>query len=297
MEDERKKIPKFRPVAFLLMGFFFAADGIGAGSDKPALFPPLSGWEGPVEIQTFSPETLYHYINGAADLYLQYDFQELQVAEYQGTGKASLTIELYRHRTPTHAFGIYSQERNPAAQFLRIGVQGFLEEGLLVFVAGNFYVKINGSNLEGKEGEILPSIAQRVAGRFGPPGALPAILSAFPEKGKKKNTDRYIAKNFLGYDFLKDGFTADYEREGKKFKLWIIQGESVSDCRERLQRYMEKLGNSTADPKEGTYRFTDPYHGNVELFWRGRNIAGVLGLADERLRGEYLQMMGETLRP
>lgn len=297
MEEKHRGILKLLPIVFSMVGFLFAGGGISAGKEKDDLFPALSGWKGPVAIQTFSPETLYEYINGAADLYLKYDFQELQVAEYHGTGKASLTIEIYRHRTPTHAFGIYSQERNPQAQFLRLGVQGFREEGLLVFVSGNFYVKITGSNLEEKEGEVLSSIAESLAQRLGPPGTLPAVLSAFPEKGKKKNSERYIAKNFLGYDFFKDGFTADYEREGKKFKLWIIQGESLSDCRERLRRYMEKLGTPTADPKEGTYRFTDPYHGKVELFWRGRNIVGVLGLPDEALRGEYLQMMGKTLGP
>jgi hypothetical protein len=66
----------------------------------PSVFPPINGWVKTGEIQTFSPDNLYEYINGAADLYLKYEFQELQVAEYQGSEKASITVEVYRHKTP-----------------------------------------------------------------------------------------------------------------------------------------------------------------------------------------------------
>ena len=66
----------------------------------------------------FSPKTLFEYINGDADLYLMYDFQELKVAEYLNEKKASVIVDVYRHKTPTHAFGIYSQERLPMQTFL-----------------------------------------------------------------------------------------------------------------------------------------------------------------------------------
>ena len=91
-------------------------------------FPEVTGWRQSGEIQTFIPKTLFEYINGGADLYLTYDFQELKVAEYSNEKKASVTIEVYRHKTPTHAFGIYSQERLSDANFLDIGSQGYIED-------------------------------------------------------------------------------------------------------------------------------------------------------------------------
>jgi hypothetical protein len=93
---------------------------------KAFVFPEMAGWKQSGEIQTFLPKTLFEYINGGADLYLTYDFQELKVAEYSNEKKASVTIEVYRHRTPTHAFGIYSQERLPDANFVDIGTQGYM---------------------------------------------------------------------------------------------------------------------------------------------------------------------------
>ena len=119
---------------------------------KDFKFPEVSGWKQSGEIQTFTPQTLYEYINGAADLYLMYDFEELKVAEYLNEKKASVTVDVYRHKTPTHAFGIYSQERLPNANFLDIGAQGYIEQNILNFLIGPYYVKINSFNT-GAEGQ------------------------------------------------------------------------------------------------------------------------------------------------
>ncbi|MCX5909462.1 MAG: hypothetical protein NTY64_20405 [Deltaproteobacteria bacterium] len=284
-------------IGILGFGYFHSVPSVWAASPgKAELFPPLAGWKGPGEIEIFSPDNLYNYINGAADLYLKYDFEELQTGEYQGPDKASITIELYRHRTPNNAFGIYSQERGPAAQYLPIGAQGYREEGMLIFIAGNYYVKINSANLKGKDAELLPPLGEKVARGVGSQGSLPPILSAFPEKGKKGNSEKFIAKNFLGYSFLSDGFTADYETYGKKFKLFIIEGNTPPRCREMLRQYLEKVGTPKAAPIEGTEVIADPYHGKIQLSWRGKYIWGVLGLDDGGLRAEYLGLLEKGIK-
>ena len=100
---------------------------------KDFRFPEIKGWTQSRQVLTFIPKALYEYINGAADLYLMYDFQELKVAEYLNEKKASVIIDVYRHKTPTHAFGIYSQERLSNANFLDIGAQGYIEKNVLNF--------------------------------------------------------------------------------------------------------------------------------------------------------------------
>lgn len=48
---------------------------------------------------------------------MSYEFQELAVTEYRNAQKASVTVEIYRHSTPTQAFGIYSPATILAQQF------------------------------------------------------------------------------------------------------------------------------------------------------------------------------------
>jgi len=65
-----------------------------AADSKPFAFPAVDGWTPAGAPQVFSPDTLYDYINGGSDLYLKYDFEELQVLEYR-KGKMSVLAEVY----------------------------------------------------------------------------------------------------------------------------------------------------------------------------------------------------------
>lgn len=258
-------------------------------------FPEISGWKQSGEILTFSPRKLYDYENGAADLYLTYDFQELKVAEYQNEKKASVTVEVYRHKTPRNAFGIYSQERLSNANFLDIGAQGYLGKGILNFVTGNYYVKMNSIDTGAEDEEVLLTFARKVVENLGGKGSLPSILSAFPEEGKKKNSEKFIAKNFLGYSFLHSGFTADYELSGQKFKLYVIEGADQKECRNMIQKYLEKIEKPRENLAEGRFTLQDPYHGDMDFTWKGKYIWGVLNLGDSALRSKYLKFFEEGL--
>jgi hypothetical protein len=262
---------------------------------KPFIFPEITGWKQSEEIQTFSPKTLYEYINGAADLYLAYDFEELKVAEYQNEKKASVTIEVYRHKASTFAFGIYSQERLPNANYINVGVQGYVESNVLNFLTGPYYVKISSYNTGAEDQEILLTFAKKVSDNLGEKGTFPSILAAFPSEGKIRNSEKFIAKNFLGYAFLYSAFTADYELPDKKFKLFVIQGKDQKECRNMVQKYLEQTEKIEKSVVEGRYTISDPYHGEIDLHWKGKNILGILNVSDASLRLKYLKLFEKGL--
>jgi len=274
--------------------FFWALGAILLGGapmleGKTFVFPEMSGWKIPEKPQLFSPVTLYEYINGAADLYLSYEFQDLNMAEYRDEKKASVTVEIYRHENPTQAFGIYSQERLANAKFLDIGTQGYQEPMVLNFVTGPYYVKINGYNTGAEDEQTMLTFGRKVEEILGEKTSLPGILSSFPPEGKKKNTEKFISKNFLGYSFFHSGFTADYERSGKKFKIFVIEGNDPEDCRSMMEKYLKQTGNQGKKASEGAFRLKDHYHGEVDLFWKGKFIWGILDLGDPTLRSQYLK--------
>ncbi len=271
---------------------FLWAPGSGAKDFK---FPEITGWKKSGEIQTFIPKTLFEYINGAADLYITYAFQELKVAEYLNEKKASVIVDVYRHKTPTLAFGIYSQERLANANFLDIGAQGYIEQNILNFLTGPYYVKINSFNTGAEDQEILLTFAKRVAENLGEKGRLPSILSSFPEEGKKKNSEKFIAKNFLGYSFLHSAFTADYELSGKKFKLFVIDPGDQPECKKMVQKYLQQIGGPEKSIVEGRYTLRDPYHGEIDLYWQGAYLWGTLSLSDSDLRSKYLKRFEKAI--
>ena len=264
------------------------------GEEKTLVFPEMGGWKQDGKPQVFSPRTLYEYINGAADLYLTYEFQDLNVAEYKGGGKAAVTVEVYRQSNSTQAFGIYSQERLPNARFLDIGAQGYQEPNVLNFVVGPYYVKINGYSTGAEDEQTMLAFGRKMEEILGGKSALPKILSSFPREGMKKNTEKFVSKDFLGYSYLHSGYTADYEVGDKKFKIFVIEGKDAGDCRGMMEKYLKQTGNEGKTVSEGAYRLKDRYHGDVDLFWKGRLIWGILDLNDPELQSKFLKAIEDS---
>lgn len=261
---------------------------------KTFAFPEVAGWKRSAEIHAFSPRTLYEYIDGAADLYLTYDFEELKAAEYQNEKKSSVTVDVYFHKTPIQAFGIYSQERLPEGNFINVGAEGYVESDTLNFLTGPYYVKISGYNTGPEDQGILLTFAKKVSESLGEKGSLPPILSSFPEEGKKKHSEKFIAKNFLGYSFLHSAFTAEYELSGKKFRLFVIDG-GRQECKVMIQKYLQQIGSPPKDVTEGRYTLPDPYQGEIDLCWKGKKIWGILNVSEPTLRSKYLKLFEEGL--
>jgi len=282
-------------VLCLILGILLLPVSSSAAQDFQ--FPDISGWKKSGEVQTFSPKTLYEYINGGADLYLASDFEELKVAEYGNEKKASVIVETYRHRTPRDAFGIYSQERLPDGDFIIIGAQGYIDNNILNFVYGNYYIKLSSFNTGAEDREILQMFAKKMAENSGEKGGLPSILSAFPSEGKKDNSEKYITRNFLGYTFFNSAYTADYELTGKGFKLFLIEAADKNECKSIIQKYFRQIKNPEREVTEGRYTVSDPHHGIIDLFWKGAYIWGAVDLADADLRSKVLKSFEGNIKP
>lgn len=289
----------FRVVIFVFAGFMTLLTGAiyppSPAVSKPLPFPDLPGWKLSGEIETFSPETLFDYIDGGADAFLRYDFEELTVAQYENGRGGSLTIEIYCHRTPSHAFGIYSLERPPDPKLVQIGDQGYAEKDLLNFIAGPYYLKLSTFNVASESETVLTLAARPLAEAFGGRTSLPPPLSFFPPEGKRMNSEAFIARNFLGYPFLHSAYTTEYEAGGKVFKLFLIQGGDEKECKLMIERYFAQLQNRRTDLTEGSYFLQDPHHGAIAFHWKGRYLWGILGLSDEGLRAKYLELMKRRL--
>jgi hypothetical protein len=253
-----------------------------APSDMSALFPGLDGWQKQGGSETYLPDNLYEHIDGAAENFLAYGFARLAVQNYANEKKQSLSAEIYFHGTPENAFGIYGSEKPLAGNYIPVGAEGYVEEGVLNFISGAYYVKLNGFDLGAGGTETLKSLAARIAQAIGGDTALPGILAVLPPGGRIPHSERYIAGNFLGHEFLLPAFTADYERQGKKFQLFIMKAGDEEKARAMLQRYaaLDKEG-AAPEIRPGDLTIRDPYNGPVRLCWRGTYVWGVSGQVAE----------------
>lgn len=205
-----------------------------------ALLPELAGWQYQEEPQTYSPETLFEYINGAAEAYLSYDFKELIVAQYQKDGtETTITLEIYDMDWPRQAFGIFSSERYPDNPEVDIGSAGYLEGEVLNFVSGRFYVKLLCYNGNDQTPDYLKQFAREVEARIKEKPGLPEIFQLFPDGGRIKNSEKFIKKNFMGFDFLSNGYVVAYRQDKGEFDALIVDCGSEVEAQLRLQRILD----------------------------------------------------------
>ena len=110
--------------------------GIVIGQEIPK-YPKIGEWQPQKKVQVYTPDNLYDYINGASELYLSYQFQQLDVIYYKNRKKQEIVVEVYQHRSPLFAFGIYSQERSPESNYLPYGTESYIDGSNLFILAGN----------------------------------------------------------------------------------------------------------------------------------------------------------------
>ncbi|MCJ7680390.1 MAG: hypothetical protein MUP70_06685, partial [Candidatus Aminicenantes bacterium] len=219
---------------------FFTTLG-SAQSMIETVLPDVKGWELSEETETYQPESLFEYINGAAEIYLAYDFRELSVGLYKiKDGEAELSVEIYDMGSTENAFGIYGAERFPESTFIPVGIQGYIEEDSLNFFAGRYYVKMlcfsGGAHVK----KYLMDFSGSVASRVGEDGGFPALVAAFPAEGKIANSEKFSLRNFLGYSFLRNGFMAGYRMEDMEFDCFIIRAETEEESEGMLNQLLEK---------------------------------------------------------
>ncbi len=264
-----------------------------------ALLPEFEAMVPAEAPQTYYPENLFEYINGAAEIYLSYGFQELIVTEYKKSASSdTLAVEIYDMGDHKNSFGIYSAERYPDNEFVSLGTQGYVEEGALNFLVGRYYIKLLCFDCEDRSVKMLKAFSEEIVRRVEDKGGFPVLLKAFPMEGRLLNSEKYILNNFLGYRFLHDGYLANYEIDGLSFDCFLIEGRSPEEAQIMLRQYLEAKGPSNVQKISSGYQIKDRYYHNIYLSLVKNYICGVMKIKEgkEKVGEKYLENLVKQVR-
>jgi len=276
-----KKITVLFLAIFISIHLILSSSTIGT-----ELFPEIKGWTLTPSERVYDPSNLWDLIDGAADSYLSYNFIDLHLADYKNDAGINVRVELYRHSTFDNTFGIYSTERSPDYHFMDIGSQGYLEEGALNFLCGYYYIKVTTSSQGDDAQKSLIQVAENVQQYLAQDHNWPSIFQVFPP-GMIQHSEHYIAENFMGFEFLHSAFTADYNRDGDDFRVFIIRTDEPEGVREMLTKYL-KFTKQDLEIKDGSFQIKDPYNGDINVILKGNALAGIINCNDEMIIEEYL---------
>jgi len=290
-------------VIFLLFFSVLNMNGISLEkeklSDLSLLLPEINLWKSVEDPQSYFPETLFEYINGAAEIYIAYDFKELIVAEYEKSdSQTTIGVEIYDMGNEKNSFGIYSVERYPDNNFISVGLQGYIEEGSMNFLVGRYYVKLLCFDCEDQSDNFLYLFSREIVKRVRQKGRFPSLLEFFPEEGLIPNTEKFILRNFLGYDFFHDGYLANYKFKDIEFDCFLIEGKDQEEGQSMINQYVNTKKNRDIKEIFQGYCFFDPYYHNVYLARVGNYICGVMKINEgfEEVGKKYLKEFIKELK-
>lgn len=263
-----------------------------------SLLPEMENWKSIESAQDYFPETLYEYIDGAAEIYLGYDFKQLIVGQYEKRdSRASLSVEIYDMGNGKNAFGIYSAERFPDTRFTPLGNQGYLEEGSLNFLVDRYYIKLLCFDCGEESESYLKQFSQAILQKIHDMGQLPSLLDVFPEEGLVPNTEKFILHNFMGYSFFHDGYLADYRFGDFEFECFLIEGKDGKEAQNMLDQFLTAKGEGNIEEIPLGFHLKDRYYEHIFLARVGNYLAGVMKIKDgqEDEGKKYLQALIQSL--
>ena len=136
-------------------------------------------------------------MNGAAELYLAYGFQNLKVRRFEKPNQPPITLELYDMTSSENAYGVFSFERQDEP--VGIGQGSEFGGGLLRFWKGKYFVSIyaDGGGVE-VESAIL-TMGRTTADLIKEMGPEPKLVDIIPGKdlGLVDKSIRYLRSHIL----------------------------------------------------------------------------------------------------
>jgi hypothetical protein len=216
----------------------------------------IGSWKmaGPPEV--YKKDGLFGYIDGGAELFLQYGFEELSITRYvegsDPSAEKETTVEVYRMASPADAFGIFSLKRE-GDESVSPGIASvhWLSASQASLAKGNFYININGVNTAEEE---LEAFAAAVSRKIEAASALPDELSLLPSSGRVPGSERYIRgglaaegesllldREFWGFEKGTVAVSAKFQPSLSKFLIVVLKAPVPGLAEEMKKLFSEYL--------------------------------------------------------
>ena len=200
------------------------------------LFPPSGSiltYTTPEGPRTFVHSNLFDFVDGQADTYFAYNFQQVAVQNYMDSASRVLHVEIWQFADAADAYGVYTISRSVITA--GIGNDGSTTtERRIAFWQNNYYVHV--SCTQKLPQTDLEAFALAVSKALPTGGDHPALLQRLPANGLTPNDAVYFhleitiqneiflgGTNKLGLSPKTNGLLAHYTLAGQNASLLLIE--------------------------------------------------------------------------
>ena len=173
-------------------GFAVETQGMDGTIDWPS---DAGGWKKTGDSATYRGKAIFDYIDGAGEVFLAYNFNELFVNRFEREGRPAIIAEVYEMGTPEDAFGVFTWDRqDPDAG---IGQGSEFGGGMLRFWKGRHFVSIYGEGEGNEQEQAVLEIGRRLASSMVAEGEPPRLMEALPGNRQVADSARFVRSHVL----------------------------------------------------------------------------------------------------
>ena len=228
-------------IRFSLLWMILFVAGCGQKATTPAavslrdVFPgdnAISGWTRDGDTETYNSDTLFDLVNGQADAFFAYNFEEVAVQSYVGEDTV-LRIEIWQLATPADAYGLFT--RNRSGEPADVGNEGDTDPGRrLAFWQGRYYAQVRGR--QALADTTLRTFADAIIAALPTGSETPALIGQLPPEGLVVRSAIFFrqeisiqdelwlgGENILGLTTDTEGVLARYTVNGDPVHLLMVQ--------------------------------------------------------------------------
>jgi hypothetical protein len=273
---------------FLLLALLLTGCG-GKPASLTKVFPgadTLPAWTPIGEVEIFDRENIYDLVNGQAEAFFAYGFEQVVVRSYDNVEGTVLSIEVWQLAAPADAYGLFTA--SIAGTPVAIGNDGDIDPGRrLAFWQDRYYVHIRArqelpdADLRGFAETVsaaLPFGGERPAlmGRLPPDGLVERSAIFFHEEISIQNELWLGGENVLGLGPETAGVLARYDVDGAVARLLLVQYPDAEAASAGLDALDTALVSGLVDAGARD-NLLGAIFGEMDEAAAGALLAGVLG--------------------
>jgi hypothetical protein len=212
---------------------------------------------------------LYDYINGGAELYLNYGFKKLARRTYQLQDTNQIKAEIFDMGSPKNAFGVFSYAKSQ--ENADIGQGGQYIGGSLIFWQTRYYISVFAQHENDMSVQEVWKIGKKISQAIGDTSGLPSVFYSIPQEK------------------LVEGSTFYFHHHAWQNKFSYISNDNIFNINEKVLALLSQYG----DPGHRYYLLLLEYPGKKEASKAIKKSASVLaeGLKKKKMveneKGEW----------
>ena len=198
--------------------------------------------------EDFNAGSLYNYIDGGADVYIEEGAKGCMVRSYAQKGRKDLEFEvaLFTFASDLEAFGLFRQLQT--GDDAKVGAESAQSPLRLIFWKAGYYAEVVDKSSKPAEPAVLAALGTSVSNLIPGTGSIPRGLSVLPRPQKIAGSERYWKSGFLSRSLMDNVVSAVYATSSaaQPCTLFVMTCVSDSAAYAKLGKITKEFGGADA---------------------------------------------------